>query len=200
MDLIASGLRVGKRERPGICASLARKVGLRESLLARFPGELSGGERQRVALARALGANPEVLLLDEPFSALDPPLKTALGSLVAELASGGMGILMVSHDYGEIERLCSRVGILYGGRFIEWGEALDISMNPLHPYTAMMVKAYRSLETPGGDKIHLARDTEDCCPFHNTCPNSSRICGLTMPVLERAGSRRMVACHHPVGG
>ncbi|MEZ6184745.1 MAG: ATP-binding cassette domain-containing protein [Planctomycetota bacterium] len=114
----------GRRpERRARAAELAGQVGLGARLGA-FPGELSGGERQRLALARALAQDPRLLLLDEPFAHLDPPLRRELSALVLErVAAGGLGLVVASHALEDVERLCDRLCVLEGGRVVEQGDA-----------------------------------------------------------------------------
>jgi ABC-type proline/glycine betaine transport system ATPase subunit len=119
------------------------RVGLEPELAGRFPHQLSGGQRQRVAWARALAAEPRVLLLDEPFSALDPPLRRALAKRVAELAEAGRAILWVGHDLGEATERADRLGILAAGRLVELGPAKRLLAAPEHPLTRALVAAHR---------------------------------------------------------
>ncbi|MGD0677603.1 MAG: ABC transporter ATP-binding protein [Polyangiaceae bacterium] len=113
----------------------------------RFPGELSGGQRQRVAMARALVTDPELLILDEPVSALDSTNRVHVLELVSALRASGISLLFVSHDLGSVASLTDRIVVLYRGSIVETGTAVDIVNRPRHPYTRLLVRSAPTLTT-----------------------------------------------------
>ncbi len=190
---------LGKVPHRTALSEAARRAGLDPELLDRFPGELSGGERQRAALARVLVLDPEVLLLDEPFSALDPPLKEEMGDLVQDLARReGKALVLVTHDLGDLLALAEEVGVLGGGRFLEWGSVRDVFQAPLHPWTAALVDAYRNPAGPVPPWTLLAPPGEGC-PFGRGCPRASKACLEKEPDLVEWEPGRWAACFHPLG-
>lgn len=121
---------------------LGRKVGLREDYLDRYPSELSGGQRQRVAIARALAPEPELLIADEPVSALDARTQSQIMQLLAALKEEmGLTTLFISHDLALVADSCDRVAVIWNGRFVEIADNRELFQNPAHPYTQALVEA-----------------------------------------------------------
>ena len=147
--LLAHGL--GDREqRSRRVASLLQRVGLEPSIAGRFPGALSGGERQRVAIARALSCEPELLVLDEPVTALDAAHRRAVLELLEALrAERGLALVLISHDLATVARLCHRVAVMDRGRVVESGPVDEILAHPSHPATtALLAASVRKPPTP----------------------------------------------------
>ncbi len=188
----------GEDPRRPLLEEVALRAGLPVDLLDRFPRELSGGERQRAALARVLALDPRVLLLDEPFSALDPPLREEMGDLVLDLArKEGKALLLVTHDLGEVLGLAEEMGVLGWGRFLEWGPVREVYSHPLHPWSASLVEAFRRPGSPPPSWTLLPPEPKGC-PFHGGCPRATRACREKMPPLSRYESGRRAACFHPL--
>ncbi|MDV6012513.1 ATP-binding cassette domain-containing protein [Haloechinothrix sp. LS1_15] len=123
-------------------AEVLHAVGLDESMAWWYPHEFSGGQRQRLAIARAIAAGPELLIADEPVSALDATSRARITELLRELSTGrGLGLLLVSHDLGVVRRLCRRVVIMQGGRIVEQGRVDELFSSPQHPYTRRLLDA-----------------------------------------------------------
>ncbi|HEX3126625.1 MAG TPA: oligopeptide/dipeptide ABC transporter ATP-binding protein [Thermoanaerobaculia bacterium] len=183
-------------------------VGLAPEFAARRPHELSGGQRQRVGIARALAARPDLLVADEPVSALDVSIRGQILALLAELRGRlGLSLLLIAHDMAAVERLADRVAVLYLGRVVELAPKADLFSRPLHPYTVCLLSAVPRPE-PGGsrDRIVLAGEPPSPlapppgCPFHTRCPIARPRCAEERPPLaqvEGAGPGHLAACFYP---
>ncbi len=179
-------------------------VGLSPALAARFPHQVSGGQRQRVTLARALAAQPEVLLLDEPFSALDVETREEVLELLRQLRRRfGVPMVIVGHDLATLRRIASRVAVMYLGRVVELGPAGEALASPLHPYSrALLAAEPRPIPgrppsaVPSGE-VPIPWQPPEGCAFHPRCPRASAICRQEEPRLAPLGEGREVACHHP---
>jgi ABC-type glutathione transport system ATPase component len=152
-DILAEPLAVHRLvprgRRRARCLELLRGVGLpgEDGLLARVPGELSGGELQRVAIARALACGPELLVLDEPVSALDVSVRGQVLNLLLDLhRNTGLAMIVIAHDVRLVGRLCDRVVVVAGGKVVEEGEARRVLERPTHRVTAELVAAARWVE------------------------------------------------------
>ncbi|MEW1859928.1 ATP-binding cassette domain-containing protein [Streptomyces sp. NBC_00669] len=131
--------------------SFLARVHLPEDLLDRLPGELSGGQRQRVAVARALVTEPELIILDEPVSALDSANRVQILEILKELRGTGVAIVLISHDLGSVAGIADRIAVLYQGELVEAGAARDVIEEPRHPYTRLLVRSAPTLHTaPAG--------------------------------------------------
>ena len=179
----------------------ARRIGM-------YPHEFSGGMRQRVMIAMALLCEPEVLIADEPTTALDVTVQAQILALLRDLQRDfGTAIVLITHDLGVVAGLCDEVIVLYGGRVMEQGSAPDIFYRPTHPYTVGLLGAVPRLDQeesvllaiPGAPP-NMARPPRGC-PFSERCPLVMPVCRDTMPVLQRtsANSGAQRACHKPVG-
>jgi peptide/nickel transport system ATP-binding protein len=132
----------GRAEARMGAALLLERVGLKAQYATRFPHELSGGERQRVGIARALAGEPRLVLLDEPVSSLDAPIRRGVIELLGELQEQlGCGYVLVSHDFTTVEALADRIAVMYGGEVVELGDAREVLEHPAHPYTRELLAA-----------------------------------------------------------
>jgi len=168
-----------------------------------YPHEFSGGMRQRVMIAMALLCKPDVLLADEPTTALDVTVQAQILELIAELARDmKTAVAIVTHDLGVIARLCDRVIVLYGGRIMEQGSVDEIFYDPKHPYTKGLLastprldeKVHGALKTIAGQPRAAMGDIPGC-PFEPRCTLKVERCRADMPALTRYGQDRGVACH-----
>lgn len=179
----------------------ARRIGM-------YPHEFSGGMRQRVMIAMALLCEPEVLIADEPTTALDVTVQAQILCLLKDLQRDfGTAIIMITHDLGVVAGLCDKVMVMYGGRVMEYADAAHIFYQPTHPYTIGLLGALPRLDDEGdsltsipGNPPNLAHMPAGC-PFVERCAHAAAPCGASVPPLVAAGADGQVlrACHVPVG-
>jgi oligopeptide/dipeptide ABC transporter ATP-binding protein len=206
-DAIEEPLRIHRfgtsAERRGRVDKLLDMVGLARSLGQRYPHQLSGGQRQRVNIARALALEPNVLLLDEPVSALDVSIQAQVLNLLRQLQRElGLTYLFVSHDLRVVHYLCDIVAVMYLGRIAEYGPANRVFGHPRHPYTRALLQSIpdHSLAETGESvtlrgEVPSPIDIPPGCPFHPRCPLAREICRVERPPLRDAGDGRLSACH-----
>ncbi|MFC3532640.1 oligopeptide/dipeptide ABC transporter ATP-binding protein [Vogesella facilis] len=172
-----------------------------------YPHEFSGGMRQRVMIAMALLCEPEVLIADEPTTALDVTVQAQILSLLKDLQRDfGTAIVMITHDLGVVAGLCEKVMVMYGGRVMEYGQSDDIFYRPTHPYTIGLLGALPRLDHDGDTLISIPGNPPNMahmpkgCPFSERCAHATAHCVEVLPTLEAAGNQTSVlrACHKPV--
>jgi len=178
-------------------------VGLGPDLAAKYPHALSGGQRQRAVIARALALDPELLICDEPVSALDVSIQAQVVNLLVELRrQRNLALLFISHDLSLVRHLCERVAIMYMGRIVEQGRAETIFDDPRHPYTRALVAAIPRAEPRSEEPADIVPgetpsllDPPAGCRFHPRCPLATQRCGREAPSLLPQSDGRRVACH-----
>ncbi|WP_020405649.1 oligopeptide/dipeptide ABC transporter ATP-binding protein [Hahella ganghwensis] len=167
-----------------------------------FPHELSGGMRQRVMIAMALLCRPELLIADEPTTALDVTVQAQILALLRELqAEFSTAILLITHDMGVVAEMCDRVLVMYGGRKMEEADTDTLFSQPAHPYTQGLLKAIPSIAEdmhrlptiPGNPPSALI--DEQGCPFRERCAHSSAVCGQTTPTAVSISPHQLAVCH-----
>lgn len=199
------GLARGRAARDRAIA-LLDEVGLPPSAYDRHPHEFSGGQRQRVGIARALSVEPELIVADEPVSALDVSVQAQVLLLLKDLqARRGLTFVFVSHDLGVVRWFCARVAVMYLGRIVEDGPVSRVFGAPRHPYTRMLRDA-SPIPDPSirgqlpriVGEIPSAANPPAGCHFHPRCPRASDVCRAVYPKWQADGEGG-VACHHPEG-
>jgi oligopeptide/dipeptide ABC transporter ATP-binding protein len=182
-----------------------------ERFLERYPHELSGGQRQRVAIAAALVLEPEGLICDEPVSMLDASVRTQILSVLTALRrQRELGLVFITHDLSLAWALCDRIAVMYLGRVVEAGPAVEVIEHPQHPYTQALVTAVPVPAARGGGQRELLRgelpdptSVPPGCRFHPRCPRRFEPCDqVDPPLLEARGGRQLAACllHDPALG
>ncbi len=204
--LLVHGL-ARRSEQPTRVAAMLQEVGLPADAARRYPHEFSGGQRQRIGIARALATHPDLLVADEPVSALDVSVRAQVINLLARLQSErGLALLLVAHDLAIVEQLADRLAVLYLGRIVEEGPAAAVLARPLHPYTAALRSAVprtRPGQGAASQRLRLAGEPPNPlapptgCRFHPRCPVARSICREQDPPWVDNGSDGRVACHFP---
>ena len=210
-DIVAEPLRVhrfGTRsEIEARVRELFTLVGLDVNSLVRYPHEFSGGQRQRIGIARSLALNPQLVVADEPVSALDVSVQAQVLNLMAELQEKlGLTYLFIAHDLGVVRHVSDRVGVMYLGELVEMGPADPLYDASLHPYTEALLSVAPELDDGRArtrERIVISGDVPDPadkpsgCAFHPRCPVAQDRCRIEKPSLIHAGDGRLVACHFP---
>ncbi len=182
---------------------LMEKCGLRDYYYERYPHEFSGGQRQRICIARALSVQPQLVVCDEPVSALDVSIQAQIINLLKDLqASMNLTYLFISHDLSVVKFISDKIGVMYLGSMVEYGSKKDIFSSPLHPYTKALFSA---IPNPNPDvkmnRIVLKGDIPSPanppkgCRFHTRCPHATEKCRHMTPEYREYGNGHFAACH-----
>jgi peptide/nickel transport system ATP-binding protein len=199
--LDAHGLARGKARAARI-AELLETVGLQADHAGRFPHEFSGGQRQRIGIARALAVEPDLIVADEPVSALDVSVQAQILNLLQDLRTRfGLSLLMISHDLDVVELMCDRIMVLYLGRVMEVGPAEEVCRAPRHPYTQALLAASPRPDPDAPRVRRLLKGDPPSplappsgCVFRTRCPLATEACARAVPPPVEAGAGHIVAC------
>jgi oligopeptide/dipeptide ABC transporter ATP-binding protein len=206
-DTIAEALvvnrRVSSEETRVRIADVLAQVGLAQDAADRYPHEFSGGQRQRIALAAALASYPELIVLDEPVSALDVSIRAQIMNLLKDLQEKQkLSYLLVAHNLATVRYIAHRTAVMYLGRIVEYADTEALFRDPKHPYTKALFAAALPADpdAPGGEFVLTGEvpspiNPPSGCHFHPRCPFAMEICSRVDPVLEAVAPDQQVACH-----
>ncbi len=202
---VADALAIGRTQAPSTfphrVEELLHRVGLPSSMARRFPHQLSGGQRQRIAIARALAADPAMIVLDEPLSALDASVQAQVANLLVELARDlNVGMLLISHDLAIVRHVAHRTAVMYLGVIVETAPTAELWKAPMHPYTQALIDSIPHADGAGHLPVALPGEIPDPaeppsgCRFHPRCPRVMDRCRSDVPQLVVKDGAREVAC------
>ncbi|RXT21049.1 peptide ABC transporter ATP-binding protein [Rhizobium leguminosarum] len=207
-EIVAEPLRlkgVASDARQARAVEVLGQVGLPPESARRYPHQFSGGQRQRIAIARALIAEPEMIVADEPLSALDVSIQSQVLNLLDDIKKEhGISYLFISHDLGVVRHLADRVAVLYLGRLMEVASSEDLFLTPSHPYTQALLAAVPRIGRGRRKKENILRGEipsplapPSGCVFHTRCPRAQDVCKRERPELLPAPGRpkQLSACH-----
>ena len=192
-----------KKEREAIMEKMMKMVNLQPEYIHRYPHEFSGGQRQRICIARALCINPEVVICDEPVSALDVSIQAQVLNLMKEIQKDlDLTYIFIAHDLSVVEYMSDRIIVMYLGNIVEVADAKGLYKNAKHPYTEALLSAI-PIPVIGAkrERIVLEGDVPSPinkpsgCPFHNRCAKCMEICKTEVPTLKDIGNEHFVSCH-----
>lgn len=197
---------MGRGEVDAHVGELLVKVGLSEDMGRRYPHEMSGGQRQRLGIARALATGPELIICDEPVSALDVSIQAQIINLFRKLQrEENLTYVFVAHDLAVVRHIADVVAVMYLGQIMEMMESVELYRHPLHPYTIALLSAIPVVdyyEEQKRERIVLEGEVPSPihkpsgCPFHPRCSRSTDQCREVVPELKDVGNGHYVACHH----
>jgi len=201
LDRLKIGSSQSRKER---VIQLFDQVGLRQDQLRLFPHQFSGGQRQRIGIARAIASNPELVICDEPVSALDVGVQAQILNLLRRLQiEMQLTYLFISHDLGVVQHVCDEVAVMYMGKVVEQTDRISFFNSPLHPYSQALLSAVPSAVPGGGAKkrVILKGETKNPlddspgCSFASRCPKVEKHCWSSTPELKPFKHGHLVACH-----
>lgn len=207
--IVAEGLDIrnelSRSERRDMVADLLQKVGLPKESMQRFPHEFSGGQRQRIGIARALVMGPELIVADEPVSALDVSIQAQVINLMMDLKDEfGLTYIIITHDLAVVQHMCDIIAVMYLGRIVEIADAEQLCESPGHPYSRMLLSSVPVPNPHKEEKRRVIRgdipspmNPPSGCAFHPRCLEAKDYCAQKRPELQDMGDGHWVACHPP---
>lgn len=197
------GLAKSKEEIDEAVVRLLREVGMDDYHARRYPHEFSGGQRQRIGIARALAVRPQLIIADEPVSALDVSIQSQVLNLMSKLKKEyHLTYIFIAHDLSVVEHISDRIGVMYLGNFVEEANKENLYKNPMHPYTQALLSAVPIPDpTVKKERIILegsipsAINPPSGCKFHTRCPKCMEICKKEAPKKYQVGDDHFVYCH-----
>jgi oligopeptide/dipeptide ABC transporter ATP-binding protein len=205
-EIVGEGLEVHRiargKEKLRRVSELLEKVGLHPQDAQRYPHEFSGGQRQRIGIARAISLNPELIVADEPVSALDVSIQAQILNLLMDLRDQlGLTYLFISHDLRIVKHISDRIAVMYMGKIIEMARGEDLFKHPLHPYTEVLLQAIPKLDLSQKREGAVLKEerlllpSDRGCLFQPRCSHSKERCQIEEPLLLDEGEEHLVACH-----
>ena len=200
LDIHSVGTRAERRKR---VEELMQEVEMHTEQLTKFPHEFSGGQRQRIGIARALALNPELIVCDEPVSALDVAIQAQVLNLMRDLQDRHkLTYIFVSHNLSVVKHICTRIAVMYLGKFVELADKEELFKNPLHPYTVGLLNAIPvpdptipSLMAGIEGDVPTPIDPPPGCRFCTRCPHALPVCEREDPQFREVAPGHFVACH-----
>ena len=188
--------------------SYMEQAGLRKEYLQRYPHQFSGGQRQRIGIARALACQPEIIVADEPVSALDVSIQAQIINLLKSLQRDlGLSFLFIAHDLSVVKHISDRIGVMYLGSMVEISPSDELYRKPLHPYTQALIgsvpvthPSMRFSRQPLTGEIPSPMATFAGCKFSERCPLANEQCRSQIPVLKEVEPEHWIACHQVTAG
>jgi oligopeptide/dipeptide ABC transporter ATP-binding protein len=182
---------------------LLELTGLPVEAAMKYPHQFSGGQRQRISIGRALASYPELIICDEPVSALDVAIQAQILNLFMDLQEkNNLTYLFISHDLGVVQHMCDDIGVMYLGRFAEVADKVSLFTSPAHPYTYSLLSVVPQVSrSPKGGRVKLLGDPpspidlKPGCRFNTRCPFAEDVCRHEEPELRKIGDNHFVACH-----
>jgi oligopeptide/dipeptide ABC transporter ATP-binding protein len=206
-DIVAEPLgnfeQLTRAERLEKVSALFARVGLRREAMHRYPHEFSGGQRQRLGIARALALNPELIIADEPVSALDVSVQAQVINLMRDLQEDlGLSYLFIAHDLAVVQHISHRIGVMYLGKLVEITDKASLFRSPQHPYTEALLGAVpipnplqRRKRTILTGDVPSPMNPPRGCNFNTRCPLAQKICFNEEPALREVAPGHLAACH-----
>jgi oligopeptide transport system ATP-binding protein len=204
-EIVGEGLEVHRiargREKNRRVSETLVQVGLHPQDASRYAHEFSGGQRQRIGIARAVALHPELIIADEPVSALDVSIQAQILNLLSDLRDQlSLTYIFISHDLRVVKHISDRIAVMYLGKIVEMADKEDLFARPLHPYTRLLLEAIPKMRTrrdqePRPEQRRASGDSGKACQFQPNCPHPQENCETEEPSLLDMGEGHLVSCH-----